>query len=61
MGNGRKIIFWEDNWDGRAPLCEAFLDLYNITSTKAIMDADLWVDQGGLGAWDSKFLRYFNG
>ena len=23
LGDGKKIIFWEDNWCGRAPLCES--------------------------------------
>ena len=60
MGNDRKIKFWEDNWCGRVPLCEAFLDLYSIAGTKGAMAADLWVHQGVLGARDPKFLRSFN-
>ena len=57
MGDDRKIKFWEDNWCGRVPLCEAFSDLYSIAGTKGPMAADLWVHQG---AWDPKFLRSFN-
>ena len=57
---GRKIRFWEDNWCGRVPLCEAFPDLYSIAGTKGVMAADFWVDQGVLGVWDPKFLRSFN-
>ena len=56
----RKIRFWEDNWCGRASLREAFPDLYSIVGTKGAMAADLWVEQGGLGAWDPKFMRPFN-
>ena len=41
-------------------VCEAFLDLYGIVGTKGVMAADLWVGQGGLGAWDPKFSRPFN-
>ena len=51
----RRQLVWKS-----APLCEAIPDLYSITSTKGAMAADLWVDQGGLGAWDPKFLRPFN-
>ena len=28
--------------------------------TKGVKAADVWVVHGGLGAWDSKFLRPFN-
>ena len=35
-------------------------DLCNIAGTKGAKVEDLWMGQGELGAWDSKFLRPFN-
>ena len=41
------------------PYVKPFLISY-IACSKGAMAADLWVVQGGLGAWDPKFLRPFN-
>ena len=42
--------FWEDNWCGSEPLCEAFPVLYSIACTKGTKATNVWVVQGGLGA-----------
>ena len=60
LGDDRKIIFWEDTWYGRQPLCEAFPDLYSIADSKEAKAVEIWVREDGGGAWDPKFLRSFN-
>ena len=60
LGDSRKIRLWEDIWYGRQPLCDAFLDLYSIAGSKGAKVAEIWVREDGGGAWDPKFMRYFN-
>ena len=34
LGNGRKSLFWHDDWTGRGPLSRAFPELYKIATRK---------------------------
>ena len=60
LGDDRKIIFWEDTWRGRQPLCDAFRDLYSISDSKGAKALEIWVRGDGGGARDPKFMRSFN-
>ena len=60
LGDYRKIKFWEVTWCGRKPLCDAFPNLYSIAGSKGAKATEIWVREDGGGAWDPKFLRYFN-
>lgn len=59
LGNCEKIRFWEDRWCGENPICVTFPNLYRIASSKEAQVADVWVSQGGNGAWGPKFARTF--
>ena len=60
MGNGRKVIFWENVWCGEAPLCSSFPSLYEVASSKGDKVADLWEVTGTGGEWNFRFERHFN-
>ncbi|KAE8798251.1 hypothetical protein D1007_26546 [Hordeum vulgare] len=34
LHNGRKSLFWHDDWKGRGPLSRAFLELFKIATRK---------------------------
>ena len=37
LGNGDRIRFWEDKWNGENPLCNLFPTIYVITTSKGKM------------------------
>ena len=55
VGNGNKILFWEDVWIQDKPLYQIFPRPYACCRDKSILVGDCWVD----GEWDIKFRRAF--
>jgi hypothetical protein len=34
LGSGCKALFWKDHWHNRVPLCQSFLELFNLADGK---------------------------
>jgi hypothetical protein len=34
LGDGKKSLFWQDNWSGKGRVCDMAPDLYKIASRK---------------------------
>ena len=46
MGDETRVRFLEDKWCDEAPLCETFLSLYIMTTSKGVFDGG-----GGVGSF----------
>jgi hypothetical protein len=44
VGNGKKVMFWEDTWFGSAPLVVQFWELYSKCNKKTKNIAEVWVE-----------------
>jgi hypothetical protein len=42
VGDGRKVLFWEDTWFGTTPLAVQFWELYCISNEKRKSIAEVW-------------------
>ena len=60
VGDGTRISFWEDNWCGDKPLCDAFPSLFALACSKRAKVAEVWDLSRGEGAWMPTFVRPFN-
>ena len=40
VGNESRVKFWKDRWCGEQPLCEIFLSLFTLSSSKEAWVAD---------------------
>ena len=60
LGNGGRIRFWVDKWNGENPLCNLFPTLYAITASKGKMIGEVWESLRGEGGWNLRFFRPFN-
>ena len=60
LGNGGRIRFWEDKWNGENPLCNLFPTLYAITTSKGKMIGEVWESLRGEGGWNLRFFSPFN-
>jgi len=54
--DGRKTMFWKDNWHEKGNLEELFPDVYNLVTFQQGFIADLWTLQG----WNFNFRRHLN-
>ena len=45
MGNGKRIVFWEDSWVGSSPLSSSFPDIYPVSLRKEAMVPDSWCEE----------------
>ncbi|WMV55241.1 hypothetical protein MTR67_048626 [Solanum verrucosum] len=54
--DGRKTMFWKDNWNEKGNLEELFPDVYNLVTFQQGFIADLWTLQG----WNFNFRRHLN-
>ncbi|WMV48519.1 hypothetical protein MTR67_041904, partial [Solanum verrucosum] len=54
--DGRKTMFWKDNWHEKGNLEELFPDVYNLVTFQQGFIADLWTPQG----WNFNFRRHLN-
>lgn len=54
--NGRKTLFWEDNWIGQGPLNQDFPEIFVLSLQREAIVADLWSPQG----WKLNFRRPVN-
>ena len=57
LGNGDRIRFWEDKWNGENPLCNLFATLYAITASKGKMIGEVWESLRGEGRWNLRFFQ----
>ncbi|KAG5619467.1 hypothetical protein H5410_019291 [Solanum commersonii] len=46
VGNGQKIFFLKDNWDGQGTLQEAFPSIFNINTNQNSTIENIWTAQG---------------
>ena len=46
VGNGKEVMFWEDNWVGRGALKSVFLRLFSLSVSKDSTVAEV-------GAWNN--------
>ena len=61
VGDGKNVSFWKDKWCGINPLCEAFLSLFAIATTKEAWVNEVWKAEGERrGSWTPSFNRPFN-
>ena len=60
LGNGGRIRFWEDKWNGENLLCNLFPTLYAITASKGKIIGEVWESLRGEGGWNLRFFRPFN-
>lgn len=42
IGNGKKVLFWEDNWLGPSSLAVQYWEIYVIVNERTGTVADLW-------------------
>uniref|UniRef100_A0A2N9IA56 Sec23/Sec24 trunk domain-containing protein n=1 Tax=Fagus sylvatica TaxID=28930 RepID=A0A2N9IA56_FAGSY len=57
VGDGRKVMFWQDLWCGDMPLKEAFPELFLISREKDAFVADLLSFPNDIIYWDFHFTR----
>ena len=60
VGNGQRVRFRMDKWYGDEPLCESFLSLFTLSSSKEAWVVDVWNLEGDGGGWTPLFSRAFN-
>lgn len=59
--NGQRVKFWEDKWCGNGPLCDSFLSLFVLASSKNVRVEDMWDSSvPGEGGWSPSFSRPLN-
>lgn len=56
VGNGRKTLFWSDNWLGHGPLKELFPNFFSIATSPTSTLDNAWGQQG----WNVTFRRALN-
>lgn len=56
IGNGRKVLFWDDNWLGHGPLRDNFPDLHSLAVEPESTIQEVWSQQG----WNLNFRRALN-
>ena len=54
--DGRKVLFWEDQWLDQAPLRDTFNDIYTLNQQQRVIMAEVCSNQG----WNLSFRRPFN-
>ncbi|WMV42793.1 hypothetical protein MTR67_036178 [Solanum verrucosum] len=56
VGNGTKILFWKENWNGNEALMVLFPDLFSLCTNPEETMAEVWSTHG----WNIVFRRHLN-
>lgn len=56
VGNGRKVLFWEDKWINQRPLKLLFPEFYALSRLPKATVEELWTGQG----WNLQLRRHLN-
>ena len=60
VGDGHKIIIWEDVWCREASLRSSFPSLYEAVGSRGAKMVELWEGIRSRGGWNFIFGRHFN-